>query len=159
MVAGGRFAEISGEELGYREAAELAVEVGKTMNVGRLPATSLTKVLEEDFGVKIVYREELSGRAASAILMQRCVHGTRNRVEADTLFCVLVCKTLGYGIQATFVIIETEAFPRAMGLSASDPEMVTTQTVCKQTNGGSGNSDTVCTRRQDLLRVVAGCPT
>lgn len=62
-----RPAEISGEELGYREAAELAVEVGKTMNLGRVPATSLTKVLEEDFGVKIFYREELSGSAASAV--------------------------------------------------------------------------------------------
>src|SRR2546429_7171771 len=36
------------------------------MNLGRVPATSLTKVLEEDFGVKIFYREELSGSAASA---------------------------------------------------------------------------------------------
>ena len=52
-----------GEELGYGEAAELAVEVGKTMNLGRVPATSLTKVLEEDFGVKIFYREELSASA------------------------------------------------------------------------------------------------
>ena len=56
-----------GEKLGYPEAAELANEVAHSMNLGRVPATSLTKVLEEDFGVKIFYREDLSGSAASAV--------------------------------------------------------------------------------------------
>jgi len=62
-----RSAGIPGEKIDYREAAELATEVGKNMNLGRVPATSLTKVLEEDFGVKIFYRENLAGSAASTV--------------------------------------------------------------------------------------------
>jgi Zn-dependent peptidase ImmA (M78 family)/transcriptional regulator with XRE-family HTH domain len=56
-----------GETFGYREAGALAAEVGQTMNLGRVPATSLTKILEEDFGIKIFYRDELAGSAASAV--------------------------------------------------------------------------------------------
>jgi Zn-dependent peptidase ImmA (M78 family)/transcriptional regulator with XRE-family HTH domain len=62
-----RPADIPGEKLDYREAAELANEAAKALNLGRVPATSLTKVLEEDFGVKIFYRENLAGSAASAV--------------------------------------------------------------------------------------------
>lgn len=62
-----RPANILGERLEYRDAAELANEAAKTLNLGRVPATSLTKVLEEDFGVKIFYRENLAGSAASAV--------------------------------------------------------------------------------------------
>jgi len=62
-----RATDIPGDKLGYPEAAGLAGEVGKSMNLGRVPATSLTKVLEEDFGVKVFYRENLSGSAASAV--------------------------------------------------------------------------------------------
>lgn len=62
-----RPATLSGDKIDYRSAAELAAEVGNTMNLGRVPATSLTKILEEDFGVKIFYRIDLLGSAASAV--------------------------------------------------------------------------------------------
>jgi len=62
-----RPADVPGERLDHRDAAELANEAAKTLNLGRVPATSLTKVLEEDFGVKIFYRENLAGSAASAV--------------------------------------------------------------------------------------------
>jgi XRE family transcriptional regulator, fatty acid utilization regulator len=62
-----RATQIPGERIDYKEAAELANEAGSSLNLGRVPATALTKILEEDFGIKIFYREELSGSAASAV--------------------------------------------------------------------------------------------
>jgi Zn-dependent peptidase ImmA (M78 family)/transcriptional regulator with XRE-family HTH domain len=62
-----RSSDIPGIRFGFDEAADLARQVGTTMNLGSAPATSLTKVLEEDFGVKIFYHENLEGSAASAV--------------------------------------------------------------------------------------------
>jgi XRE family transcriptional regulator, fatty acid utilization regulator len=62
-----RSTTLRGDNIDWTAAAELAAEVGGSMNLGRVPAASLTKVLEEDFGVKIFYRPDLSGSAASAV--------------------------------------------------------------------------------------------
>ena len=61
------------------------------------------------------------------ILVQWCVDGAgSHRVEADAFLCVLDCETSRPVFRPPLVIIETEALRPAMGLSASEPEMVTT---------------------------------
>lgn len=49
----------------YSDIQSIAHEVKRQLDLGRKPATSLTKVLEEDFGVKIWYKDLEFGSAAS----------------------------------------------------------------------------------------------
>lgn len=55
------------ECLGFDGVAALASHISKQLDLGMAPATALTKILEEDYGVKIFYKDHLAGSAASAV--------------------------------------------------------------------------------------------
>jgi hypothetical protein len=57
---------------------------------------------------------------------RRVHHARRDGVEPNAFLCILDCQAARYCIQFPFVIIGTEAFSPATGLSAWDAEMLTT---------------------------------
>jgi Zn-dependent peptidase ImmA (M78 family)/transcriptional regulator with XRE-family HTH domain len=51
----------------YRDAAEYATDIRRMMELGSKPALALTKILEEDYAVKIFFEKMVEGSAASTV--------------------------------------------------------------------------------------------